>query len=110
MRLALIIRDGFRCWLCGRDDMIEPDEGVHWKEYDPRLATFDHIIPRSMGGRDDYNNLKLACARCNSRRGDKIDMLPKRVRRRAERAAKRHKKRKLSTARGNLVILAESEA
>jgi 5-methylcytosine-specific restriction endonuclease McrA len=30
--------------------------------------TFDHIIPRSLGGSDDISNLALACRRCNERR------------------------------------------
>jgi len=30
--------------------------------------TFDHIIPRSLGGSDGNNNLALACRRCNERR------------------------------------------
>jgi 5-methylcytosine-specific restriction endonuclease McrA len=94
MRLALIIRDGFRCWLCGREDMIEPvdDEGGN-SVYEPRLCTFDHLIPKSHGGRDDYYNLKLACARCNSKRGDSLAPLSKRMRRKAERAGRRHNRR-----------------
>lgn len=89
LRLAIIMRDGTACWLCGRDDLIEPDEGTNWGYYDPRMMTFDHLVPKSMGGWDDYNNLKIACAKCNSRRGDRIHMLPKRLRRKAERSAKR---------------------
>ena len=97
MRLAIIIRDGSACWLCGRDDLIEPDDtGANNAVYEPRLMTFDHVIPKSHGGWDDYTNLKIACAKCNSRRGDKIDFLPKRIRRKAERAAKRRNRRKVT--------------
>jgi 5-methylcytosine-specific restriction endonuclease McrA len=30
--------------------------------------TVDHIIPKSLGGSDDLDNLALACRRCNERR------------------------------------------
>jgi hypothetical protein len=30
--------------------------------------TFDHILPRSLGGGDGAENLALACSRCNGRR------------------------------------------
>ena len=30
--------------------------------------TIDHIIPQSLGGDDNLNNLALACRRCNERR------------------------------------------
>jgi 5-methylcytosine-specific restriction endonuclease McrA len=30
--------------------------------------TIDHIVPRSLGGLDDIENLALACRRCNERR------------------------------------------
>jgi HNH endonuclease len=30
--------------------------------------TIDHIVPRSLGGLDDTDNLALACRRCNERR------------------------------------------
>jgi len=30
--------------------------------------TVDHIIPRSLGGSDEIDNLALACRRCNERR------------------------------------------
>lgn len=33
---------------------------------DPRLATVDHIIPRSRGGTDDPSNLVICCHDCNS--------------------------------------------
>ncbi|MGB5913742.1 MAG: HNH endonuclease signature motif containing protein, partial [Phormidesmis sp.] len=30
--------------------------------------TLDHVYPRSLGGSDDFENLALACSRCNQRR------------------------------------------
>ena len=30
--------------------------------------TIDHLVPRSLGGSDDIDNLALACRRCNERR------------------------------------------
>jgi 5-methylcytosine-specific restriction endonuclease McrA len=33
--------------------------------------TIDHVIPRSRGGRDTWENLVLACMRCNVRKGDR---------------------------------------
>jgi 5-methylcytosine-specific restriction endonuclease McrA len=107
MRLAIMMRDGTACWLCGRDDLVEPTEEPGGNTvYNPLLMTFDHVIPRSHGGWDDYTNLKLACAKCNSKRGDRIDFLPKRIRRRAERAAKRRNK---SKAHPPTILVAASE-
>lgn len=34
-----------------------------------QLATFEHVHPRSSGGRDTLNNLKISCYRCNKIRG-----------------------------------------
>ncbi|MBE9176237.1 HNH endonuclease [Synechocystis salina LEGE 06155] len=30
--------------------------------------TFDHVIPKSLGGSEEFDNLALACRRCNERR------------------------------------------
>lgn len=32
--------------------------------------TVDHVIPKTLGGSDDIDNLALACRRCNERRGE----------------------------------------
>jgi hypothetical protein len=32
------------------------------------IFTIDHLIPRSVGGSDEVDNLALACRRCNERR------------------------------------------
>lgn len=50
-------REGKKCFYCGAD-----------------LIAFeiDHFIPRSKGGSDDWENLRLACFRCNRSKRDKI--------------------------------------
>lgn len=37
------------------------------------MMTRDHIIPSSLGGKNDVENLRPGCENCNSRRGNKID-------------------------------------
>ena len=49
-------RDSFRCHYCG-------------KRFTTRDLTVDHIVPRSLGGRDTWDNLVSACVPCNSRKG-----------------------------------------
>ena len=34
--------------------------------------TFDHVIPRSRGGRTTWENVVTACAGCNLRKGSKL--------------------------------------
>lgn len=50
----VLIRDGFRCAYCGINQA--------------RL-TIDHIIPRSRGGRDDFDNCVACCRGCNNHKG-----------------------------------------
>lgn len=52
-RFNLFLRDRFRCQYCGcKDDL-----------------TFDHVIPRALGGRTTWENVATACAPCNLRKG-----------------------------------------
>lgn len=37
-----------------------------WSSAD--LFTLDHLVPQSLGGSDELDNLALACRRCNERR------------------------------------------
>lgn len=36
-----------------------------------RKLTFDHKLPKSKGGNGDFENLQLAHARCNRKKGNK---------------------------------------
>jgi 5-methylcytosine-specific restriction endonuclease McrA len=66
-RLNVYVRDGFRCQYCGADVV--------------RL-TLDHVVPRSRGGRTDFENVVAACQPCNARKGnltcDQAGMFPRR--------------------------------
>lgn len=55
-RANVLARDGFACQYCGRKAA-------------PRELTFDHVVPRSQGGRTSWENIVTACARCNTRKG-----------------------------------------
>ncbi len=50
---------GLRCWWC--EDCL-PSEKL----------TLDHLIPKSRGGSNSLENLRLACFQCNNSRGDSL--------------------------------------
>jgi len=52
----VLVRDRFRCAYCGK-------KGSH--------LTIDHIIPRSRGGRTDFENCVACCRACNIRKGSR---------------------------------------
>ena len=58
-RFNLFLRDGFCCQYCGRKFLAED-------------LTFDHVIPRSLGGRTRWDNVVSACAPCNVNKGHKL--------------------------------------
>jgi 5-methylcytosine-specific restriction endonuclease McrA len=41
-------------------------------------ATLDHVIPRSKGGQNSFDNIVLSCQSCNGEKGDKIINKPQR--------------------------------
>jgi len=52
-RFNVFLRDGFACQYCGS----------------PSDLTFDHVVPRSRGGRTTWDNIVAACSPCNLRKG-----------------------------------------
>lgn len=61
-------RDGTACGICGTDvDMSLPPS-------DEMGPTRDHILPWSLGGSDEPDNLRLAHRLCNVRRGNRVQV------------------------------------
>lgn len=61
MIARIVRRDGPDCFYC----KIAFEEGCI-----KRIRTLDHFIPKSQGGRASFNNLRLACNRCNRLKAD----------------------------------------
>ena len=57
-RVAIYLRDGYRCGWCGAD----------LSECDPFQVTLDHLEPHDNGGGNSPTNLVTACRSCNCRR------------------------------------------
>lgn len=58
-RFNVFLRDSFECQYCGQPKPT-PD------------LTFDHVIPRSRGGRTSWENVVTACGPCNLRKANKL--------------------------------------
>ena len=52
-RFNLFLRDEFRCQYCGAKGDL----------------TFDHVVPRRLGGKTTWENITTACAPCNMKKG-----------------------------------------
>ena len=55
-RFNVFLRDRFQCQYCG----------------DKRELTFDHVVPRSRGGRTTWENVVAACSSCNLLKGGRL--------------------------------------
>jgi len=58
-RFNVFLRDAFSCQYCGQ-------------RHPTQDLTFDHVIPRSRGGRTTWENVVTACGGCNLRKGSKL--------------------------------------
>lgn len=54
-RKNVMRRDRFRCQYCGSRERL----------------TVDHVMPKSRGGKDTWENLVTACTPCNNRKGNR---------------------------------------
>lgn len=52
----VLVRDSFTCAYCGMDK---------------GKLTIDHIIPKSRGGKTDFENCVASCKPCNNNKGDR---------------------------------------
>ena len=55
-RFNVFLRDKFTCQYCG----------------DKKDLTFDHLLPKSKGGKTDWQNVVTACSTCNVKKGGKL--------------------------------------
>lgn len=55
-RKNILRRDGMKCQYCGTTSVA---------------LTVDHVIPRSRGGQDTWENLTTACVSCNNKKGSR---------------------------------------
>ena len=58
-RFNVFLRDAFACQYCS--DRLPTHD-----------LTFDHVIPRSRGGRTTWDNVVTACGSCNLRKGSRL--------------------------------------
>lgn len=55
-RFNLFLRDGFVCAYCGSSESL----------------TFDHLVPRRLGGKTTWDNIVSACTTCNLKKGGRL--------------------------------------
>lgn len=55
-RAMIYKRDGNKCQYCGST----------------RGLTIDHVVPKSRGGGDTWENMVVACSSCNTKKSDKL--------------------------------------
>lgn len=58
-RKNILMRDQHTCQYCNR-------------EFGAAELTLDHVVPRSRGGSNTWENLVACCLRCNNRKGDRL--------------------------------------
>ena len=72
LRKLIYERDNKTCQLCGRVTIFG---GLYDHPFtDDICGSVDHIIPHSLGGEDNPENLRWACRSCNCSRRAKYDV------------------------------------
>ena len=62
-RTNVFIRDKYTCQYC-------------LNCFNPKDLTLDHVIPKSKGGKTNWENIVSACKKCNHAKGSRQDILP----------------------------------
>lgn len=58
-RRSILLRDRFCCQYCGHP-------------FSSQELTYDHVIPRSRGGKTEWTNIVTACLRCNAAKANSL--------------------------------------
>ena len=58
-RQNIYARDRYECQYCGANPT-------------PSELTYDHVVPRALGGQTDWTNIVTCCIPCNRRKGGKL--------------------------------------
>ena len=67
-RRNVLVRDNFRCQYCNTK-VARPIQGAKVRKLSE--YTWDHVTPRSLGGKTIWTNIVTACFRCNTRKSNK---------------------------------------
>lgn len=57
-RRAVLVRDAYTCQYCA-------------KQFPRADLTLDHVLPRSRGGKNTWENIVTACKSCNGKKGNR---------------------------------------
>lgn len=57
-RINVATRDAFRCQYCGTKHVLSK-------------LTYDHVVPRSQGGRTTWENIVMSCYSCNEEKANR---------------------------------------
>jgi 5-methylcytosine-specific restriction endonuclease McrA len=67
-RKNIFERDKYQCQYC---KIKPPSKRTALKWIEDKALTFDHVVPRSRGGRTTWDNIVTACFNCNAKKGNK---------------------------------------
>lgn len=62
IRCRLAEAQNWKCCWCGCECIEQANK--------PHSATIEHVLPRSLGGENTWENYAMACGNCNHRRGN----------------------------------------
>lgn len=76
LRRRVFREEGYRCSCCGIVGYEKrfPRGGYgHYTSFSGVYLSIDHRLPKSLGGTNDRENLRVLCTSCNTRKGVKLE-------------------------------------
>lgn len=68
-RKNIFERDKYQCQYCGTKP---PSKRAALKWMEEKALTFDHVVPKSRGGKTVWENIVTACYECNRKKGNQL--------------------------------------